>query len=167
MAFFATAASIAGLVGAVSSIGGGDKNGGAGAQSNSREPWKPAQQSLLDNLGINQKMQNYYQQNPFSDTQKNQYQGLLDTLSNNQAGGNGLLGWANNFGQSNRGAMPEMAALPTGTKAPMIDWAAQNPFTAAASQAAAPQNALPDAYQEYLDRLMKQDEQNKFNPNMY
>lgn len=159
---------IAPLLGIAGSLfGGNDKNGGAGAQSNSREPWKPAQQSLLDNLGINQKMQSHYQQNPFSDTQKNQYQGLLDTLANNQAGGNGLLGWANNFGQSNRGAMPEFQALPTGTKSPMIDWAGQNPFTAAAAQATAPQTALPDAYKEYLDRIMQQDEQNKFNPNLY
>ena len=40
------------------------------------------------------------QQNPFSREQKNAYQGLLNTVANSRAAGNGLLSMAQNFGQS-------------------------------------------------------------------
>ena len=129
MAFFTAAAGVLGGLGAVKGLlGGGDKNGGAGVQTVNRDPWQPAQKYLLKNLETNQNLQDYYAQNPFSDTQKTQYQGLLDTLANNQSAGNGLLNWASNFGQSKRGVMPAMTALPTGTKAAPIDWDKMNQY---------------------------------------
>lgn len=88
-----------------------------------RDPWGPAQQYLKDNLATNANMQKYYQANPFSAEQKTAYQGLLNTLANNQANGNVLLGNASNFLRSSRGALPQMSGLLTGTQAQPIDWA--------------------------------------------
>lgn len=157
MAFFSTAASVLGGASALGGLlGGGNKNGGAGVVTETKAPWEPAQKYLLQNLETNKQLQDYYAQNPFSDTQKTQYQGLLDTLANNQAAGSGLLNWASNFGQSKRGVMPEMTALPTGTKAAAIDWDKMNPYKqtpAAAPVAQAPAAAAPgtvEAYHEYL-----------------
>lgn len=109
---------------------GGDKNGGAGTQSQSqtRAPWEAAQPYLKKNLQTNQGLQDYYAQNPFSQLQQQQYQGLFNTLANNQAGGDALLGNASKFGQSQGGKLPAMQAMPTGTQAPQIDWAAMNPY---------------------------------------
>lgn len=87
-----------------------------------KDPWGPAQQYLKDNLAQNASMQKYYAQNPFSTEQKGAYQGLFDTLANNQANGNVLLGNASKFGQSSKGVLPQMQGLLTGTKAPAIDW---------------------------------------------
>lgn len=88
-----------------------------------KDPWGPAQQYLKDNLATNAAMQKHYQANPFSGEQQNAYQGLLNTLANNQANGNVLLGNASRFGQSAKGVMPQMQGLLTGTQAPIIDWA--------------------------------------------
>lgn len=91
--------------------------------TSTRDPWGPAQQYLKDNLATNARMQDYYAKNPFSAEQKGAYQGLFNTLANNQANGNVLLGNASKFGQSSRGQVPQMAGLLTGTQAPIIDWA--------------------------------------------
>jgi len=91
--------------------------------TSTRDPWGPAQQYLKDNLATNAAMQKHYQANPFSTEQQGAYQGLLNTLANNQANGNVLLGNASKFGQSSRGQVPQMAGLLTGTQAPIIDWA--------------------------------------------
>lgn len=99
----------------------------------------------LENLKTNQALQKFYQQNPFSATQKGAYQGLFDTIANNQAGGNTLLANASNFGRSNRGVMPAMQAMPTGTKAATIDWQGMNPFTPPAD-AVATQTVTPADY---------------------
>ena len=90
--------------------------------SSSKDPWAPAQPYLLDNLKTNANMQEYYRQNPFSTEQKTAYQGLLNTLANNQANAPGLLANASAFGQSSRGKMPAMQGLLSGTQAPAIDW---------------------------------------------
>ena len=46
-----------------------DKNGGAGTQSQSKEPWAPAQPWLMQNLLQGQQLQNQYTANPFSPKQ--------------------------------------------------------------------------------------------------
>jgi hypothetical protein len=93
------------------------------SSTQTKDPWAPAQPYLMENLKRNAAMQDYYAKNPFSTEQKGAYQGLLNTIANNQANGNVLLGNASNFGQSNKGAMPQMQGLLTGTQAPIIDWA--------------------------------------------
>ena len=92
------------------------------SSSNSRDPWGPAQPYLLDNLKTNANAQEYYRANPFSDLQKQQYQGLFNSLANSQANVPGLLANASNFGKSSRGQMPAMTGLLSGTQAPAIDW---------------------------------------------
>ena len=59
--------------------------------SQSKDPWGPAQPYLLQNLAQNQAMSDYYNKNPFSQEQKNAYQGLLNTVALSQAGGQCLL----------------------------------------------------------------------------
>ena len=90
--------------------------------SSSKDPWSEAVPYLKDNLKTNANMQEYYRQNPFSTEQKTAYQGLLNTLANNQANAPGLLANASAFGQSSRGKMPAMQGLLSGTQAPAIDW---------------------------------------------
>lgn len=91
--------------------------------SSSKDPWSEAVPYLKDNLKTNANMQEYYRQNPFSTEQKTAYQGLLNTLANNQANAPGLLANASAFGQSSRGKMPAMQGLLSGTQAAPIDWA--------------------------------------------
>ncbi len=92
------------------------------SNNSTRDPWGPAQPYLLDNLKTNAAAQEYYRQNPFSDLQKQQYQGLFNNLATNQANVPGLLANASNFGKSNRGVMPAMNGLLSNTQAPAIDW---------------------------------------------
>lgn len=91
-------------------------------QNSIKDPWAPAQPYLLDNLKTNANAQEFYRQNPFSDLQKQQYQGLFNSLANNQANVPGLLANASAFGQSKGGVMPAMTGLLSGTQAPPIDW---------------------------------------------
>jgi hypothetical protein len=91
--------------------------------SSSKDPWSEAVPYLKDNLKTNANMQEYYRANPFSTEQKTAYQGLLNTLANNQANAPGLLANASAFGQSSRGKMPAMQGLLSGTQAAPIDWA--------------------------------------------
>ena len=90
--------------------------------SSSKDPWSEAVPYLKDNLKTNAAMQAHYAANPFSTEQKTAYQGLLNTLANNQANAPGLLANASAFGQSSRGKMPAMQGLLSGTQAPAIDW---------------------------------------------
>lgn len=99
---------------------GGDKTT---TNSSNRDPWAPAQPYLLDNLKTNAAAQEYYRANPFSDLQKQQYQGLFDSLANNSANMPALMANANAFSQSRRGAMPAMQGLISGTQAAPINWA--------------------------------------------
>ncbi len=92
------------------------------SNSSSRDPWKEAQPYLIDNLKTNAAMQEHYRANPFSDLQKQQYQGLFNSLGNAQANVPGLLANASNFGKSSRGQMPAMQGLLSGTQAAPIDW---------------------------------------------
>ena len=87
-----------------------------------KDPWKPAQPYLLQNLKRNAEMQDFYAKNPFSTEQKTAYQGLLDTLANNQANAPVMSGIANSFMGSNRGLLGNLPQFTTGTKAPVVDW---------------------------------------------
>jgi hypothetical protein len=93
------------------------------SKSSTNEPWAEAKPYLLDNLKTNAAMQDYYRQNPFSDLQKQQYQGLFDSLANSKANVPGLLANANSFSQSRRGQMPAMQGLLSGTQAAPINFA--------------------------------------------
>ena len=90
--------------------------------SQSKDPWLPAQKYLLDNLQTNANMQEHYRANPFSNEQKTAYQGLLNTVANNQANAAPMTANANAFMKSNRGRMPQMQGLLSGTQAAPIDW---------------------------------------------
>lgn len=90
--------------------------------SQSKDPWAPAQPYLLDNLKTNAAMQEYYRANPFSNEQKTAYQGLLNTVANNAANAAPMTANANAFMKSNRGRMPAMQGLLSGTQAAPIDW---------------------------------------------
>lgn len=60
----------AGLLGSALSS---DKNGGAGTQTQSKEPWAPAQPWLLSNIVQGQGLQNQYAAQPFSPKQQAAY----------------------------------------------------------------------------------------------
>lgn len=92
------------------------------SNSSSRDPWAPAQPYLIDNLKTNANAQEFYRQNPFSDLQKQQYQNAFNSLANSQANIPGLLANASSFGKSNRGVMPAMQGLLSGTQAAPINW---------------------------------------------
>jgi hypothetical protein len=97
--------------------------GGDTTTSSQKDPWGPAQPYLKENLQRNSAMQDYYAKNPFSTEQKTAYQGLLDTLANNQANAGNMQGMANSFMGSNRGLLSNMPTFSQGTKAAPIDWA--------------------------------------------
>ena len=88
----------------------------------STDPWAPAQPYLLDNLKTNAAMQEHYRANPFSNEQKTAYQGLLNTVANNSANAAPMMANANSFMQSSRGRTPAMQGLLSGTQAAPIDW---------------------------------------------
>lgn len=73
-----------------------ETNGGAGASSQTHDPWGPAQPYMLRNLQTNADLQKFYQQHPFNETQQAGYQnqnGLIDKFNGQAAPG--LLGFAN------------------------------------------------------------------------
>jgi hypothetical protein len=146
MAYITTAAAALTAISAAKSAFSGDKNGGAGAQSDSRDPWAAAQPYLKQNLETNKGLQDYYAQNPFSDLQKQQYQGLFNTLANNQAAGAGLLANASAFGQSKGGRLPTLQSMPTGTQAPAIDWASMNPYNSQGMKDMSTKQNAPTTY---------------------
>lgn len=146
MAYITTAAAALTAISAAKSAFGGDKNGGAGVQSSSRDPWGPAQPYLKKNLETNQGLQDYYAKNPFSQLQQQQYQNLFNTLANNQAGGNALLANAASFGKSKGGLLGPMQAMPTGTQAPAIDWAGMNPYNSQGMKDLTTKQNIPTSY---------------------
>lgn len=77
--------------------GGGKKeNGGAGTQSATRDPWGPAQPYILRGLSDTSALNNYYQQNPFSDLQKHYYgQQFADIDNFRNTVAPGLMSFAN------------------------------------------------------------------------
>ena len=105
---------IGGLAGAAAS--------GDTTTSDSKDPWGPAQSYLKDNLAQNQRMQDYYSANPFSQEQKQAYQGLLNTNANGLSNAGNFNQIAQNFMGSNRGLMGQMPTLNQGVTAPQVDW---------------------------------------------
>lgn len=109
--YIATAGQVIGLLGAAKSAFGGDKNGGAGTQSQSRDPWAAAAPYMRENLRKNAQLQGFYEQNPFNDQQKTGYQNQNNTIDQfNGSVAPGLLNFANGMmGQSyqrQRGGAP-------------------------------------------------------------
>ena len=101
--------------------------GGAAASKDTttsaqKDPWGPAQSYLKDNLAQNQRMQDYYSANPFSQEQKQAYQGLLNTNANGMSNAGNFNQIAQNFMGSNRGLMGQMPTLNQGVTAPQVDW---------------------------------------------
>lgn len=77
-------------------------SGGGQSQSQTREPWGPAQQGLKDVLGDATKLREYYKQNPLNQIQQTGYQNLLGDLDNyRQSIAPGMMGLANRFMNSN------------------------------------------------------------------
>lgn len=74
----------AAVIGGLLANKGKDTNGGAGTTT--KEPWGPAQPWMQQNIATGQKLQDYYQRNPFNAQQ--------------QAGINNTLGSADNFAQN-------------------------------------------------------------------
>lgn len=133
-----------------------ETNGGAGASSQTRDPWGPAQPYMLRNLQTNADLQKFYQQHPFNETQQAGYQnqnGLIDKFNGQAAPG--LLGFANQMMGSHyqraRGGAPGSVGYSRPTPQPAqqpqngllagpfsapqyqplgkIDFNAQNPFS--------------------------------------
>lgn len=71
------------------------------SQSQSREPWAPAQPWLRQNLQTGQNLQNYYQQNPFNSIQRTSYQNLLGDIDNYRNVNPGLMAFANRLMNTN------------------------------------------------------------------
>lgn len=83
-------APIAGAV--VGGLMGGDDN----QQTQSRDPWGPAQPWLRQNLQTGQNLQGYYEQNPFNQLQRTSYQNIVSDIDNYRNNINpGLMDFAN------------------------------------------------------------------------
>lgn len=67
------AAPVIGAVASSALSGGSSSNGGAGTQTQSKEPWAAAQPWILNNLVQGQALQNQYTQNPFNSQQQAAY----------------------------------------------------------------------------------------------
>jgi hypothetical protein len=59
---------------------GGLLGGQSSRQTASKEPWKPAIKPLTDSLATGQRLENYYQQNPFNPLQQQAYQNIFGDL---------------------------------------------------------------------------------------
>ena len=88
-------ASLGGMLGGALD-GNEEKNGGAGATSQTRDPWAAAQPYMRQNLQTNANLQKFYEQNPFNAQQKTGYQNQNNTIDQfNGQVAPGLLGFAN------------------------------------------------------------------------
>lgn len=156
------------------------KKGSGNQQTGSTEktPWAPAQPYLQQNLADTDTLRKYYQQNPFNDTQKHGYQGLLGNIDNfNSNVAPGLLQFANNGMASNyqrtaRSApgmagstqpnyMPQQNAQGPFSAGPVqkfgqVDWNASNPFYKVPGQT---QQPTQQTVQEMIDAELKRRQQ--------
>lgn len=74
MTWGAVAGAAVGVVGSAMSSGGGSQtNGGAGTQTQTKEPWAAAQPWIMNNLQQGQNLQNAYTAQPFSQLQNDAY----------------------------------------------------------------------------------------------
>lgn len=115
MSFAAVAGPIAGAV-----VGGLMSDGGGGQQTQSKEPWEPARKPLINSINTGQRLENYYQQNPFNPLQQTGYQNLfgdLDAFRSQIAPG--MMGFANRLMGTNyqrsmgpQGPMQAMGQMP-------------------------------------------------------
>lgn len=81
------------LGGVVGGLMGGDDTQ---TQTQSRDPWGPAQPWLRQNLQTGQNLQGYYQQNPFNQLQRTSYQNIAGDIDNFRNNINpGLMDFAN------------------------------------------------------------------------
>lgn len=108
-------------VGLLSDLTGGGKkeNGGAGSQSATRDPWGAAQPYILRGLQDTSTLNDYYQQNPFSDLQKKYYGQQFSDIDNfRNVVAPGLMSFANSgmTGGYQRGAstIPQRGAFSLG-----------------------------------------------------
>ena len=95
---------VAGATSAIGSIAGalGSKKSSGGTTTAERTPWEPAVPWLQNNLMQGQALQNYYQQNPFNEQQKQAYSNLFGDLDNFRANiAPGLYDKANGMMNSN------------------------------------------------------------------
>lgn len=141
MTWGAVAGAAVGVVGsALTSKGGSSSNGGAGTQTQTKEPWAAAQPWITSNLQQGQNLQNAYTAQPFSGLQNQAYQNqanqsaymhglvpnLLGQISGQQVG----------FDRSNPNARP------TAFNFGAADNAGQQSASAAAAQAASQPQGL-------------------------
>jgi hypothetical protein len=65
-----------------SAVGGLMSDSGGGQQTQTKDPWGPAQKPLQNTLNTGQALETYYQQNPFNPLQQAGYQNLASDLDN-------------------------------------------------------------------------------------
>lgn len=170
-------APIAGAV--VGGLMGGD--GPDQTQTTSKEPWSEAAPWIKDNIGIGQRLQNFYQQNPFNAIQQNAIgqtlndqdyyrntlmPGLMAFLGQPRAGGNSLS--ALGIPQGSVGGQQQGLLGAKGTplqslfqvpqasnQAGLIDWAALNPHSAQNNPAPPAQDLGDvDAFRQMMGRAL-------------
>lgn len=170
-------APIAGAV--VGGLMGGD--GPDQTQTTSKEPWSEAAPWIKDNIGIGQRLQNFYQQNPFNAIQQNAIgqtlndqdyyrntlmPGLMAFLGQPRAGGNSLS--ALGIPQGSVGGQQQGLLGAKGTplqslfqvpqasnRAGLIDWAALNPHSAQNNPAPPAQDLGDvDAFRQMMGRAL-------------
>jgi hypothetical protein len=111
MTWGAVAGAAIGAVGSyAASKGGSSSNGGAGTQTQSKEPWLQAQPWITSNLNRGQELQTAYQNQPFSALQNQAYQNQGNQSAYMRAAVPSLLGQISNqqvgFDRSNPNARP-------------------------------------------------------------
>lgn len=150
-------------------------------QTTSKEPWSEAAPWIKDNIGIGQRLQNFYQQNPFNAIQQNAIgqtlndqdyyrntlmPGLMAFLGQPRAGGNSLS--ALGIPQGSVGGQQQGLLGAKGTplqslfqvpqasnQAGLIDWAALNPHSAQNNQAKPAQDLGDvDAFRQMMGRAL-------------
>lgn len=130
-------------------LGGGSSGGQT--QTQSRDPWSAAVPWLSANLGLGQNLQKYYQQNPFSEQQKQAYDNSFNMSDRYRQAMPQLMSQMNTgtFDRTNPLSRPQMMQFGnlgfTPTPNPQR-WV--NPYTTgqiqqAAAPVATPQNASP------------------------
>lgn len=170
-------APIAGAV--VGGLMGGD--GPDQTQTTSKDPWSEAAPWIKDNIGIGQRLQNFYQQNPFNAIQQNAIgqtlndqdyyrntlmPGLMAFIGQPRAGGNSLS--ALGIPQGSVGGQQQGLLGAKGTplqslfqvpqasnQAGLIDWAALNPHSAQNNPAPPAQDLGDvDAFRQMMGRAL-------------
>lgn len=150
-------------------------------QTTSKEPWSEAAPWIKDNIGIGQRLQNFYQQNPFNAIQQNAIgqtlndqdyyrntlmPGLMAFLGQPRAGGNSLS--ALGIPQGSVGGQQQGLLGAKGTplqslfqvpqasnQAGLIDWVALNPHSAQNNPAPPAQDLGDvDAFRQMMGRAL-------------